>query len=52
MGGKISVQLSIDEAREVADKTGFSVAQVNKLYHRLVYLEINKPGYFKLITIF
>jgi hypothetical protein len=34
MGGKISVTLSPDESAEVAGKTGFSVAQVNKLYHR------------------
>ena len=37
MGGKISVQLSPDESKEIASKTGFSVAQVNKLYHRLVF---------------
>ena len=38
MGGKISVQLSPDESAEVAGKTGFSVAQVNKLYHRYKYI--------------
>ena len=36
MGGKSSVQLLPDESAEVATKTGFSVAQVNKLYHRYV----------------
>ena len=34
MGSKQSVTLSPDESQEVANRTGFSIAQVNKLYHR------------------
>ena len=34
MGGRISVQLSVDDSSDIANKTGFSVAQINKLYHR------------------
>lgn len=45
MGGKISVQLSIDESREVAEKTGFSIAQVNKLYHRFTQLDKEDKGH-------
>merc|ERR1712189_19761 len=45
MGGKISVQLSPDESAEVAQKTGFSVAQVNKLYHRFTQLDKEDKGH-------
>jgi len=45
MGGKISVQLSPDESAEVAGKTGFSVAQVNKLYHRFTQLDKEDKGH-------
>jgi calcineurin B family protein 1 len=45
MGGKISVQLSQEEAKEVSDRTGFSVAQVNKLYHRFTQLDKEDKGH-------
>jgi len=45
MGGKISVQLSPDESKEIAGKTGFSVAQVNKLYHRFTQLDKEDKGH-------
>jgi len=45
MGGKISVQLSPDESAEVAQKTGFSVGQVNKLYHRFTQLDKEDKGH-------
>lgn len=45
MGGKISVTLSPDESAEVAGKTGFSVAQVNKLYHRFTQLDKDQKGH-------
>ncbi|CBY22674.1 unnamed protein product [Oikopleura dioica] len=45
MGSKQSVALSPDESQEVANRTGFSIAQVNKLYHRFNLLDKDSKGH-------
>jgi Ca2+-binding EF-hand superfamily protein len=45
MGSKQSVTLSPDESQEVANRTGFSIAQVNKLYHRFNLLDKDSKGH-------
>lgn len=45
MGGRISVQLSVDDSSDIANKTGFSVAQINKLYHRFTQLDKEDKGH-------